>query len=138
MSGEQIIVIEDDASQAEPFQQMLEYRGYEVRCARDWAEATDILSSFRPALAIVDLLLIGPNDVPADGFSVIRSLRASGHEDIGILVWTSHFVNPRDEIRALRAGADDYVRKDADFGLIEARIEALLRRINRIRALSHG
>jgi DNA-binding response OmpR family regulator len=52
---------------------------------------------------------------------------------LGILAWTGHFVKQQDEIRALRAGADDFVSKDTEFGLIEAKIEALLRRISRTR-----
>jgi DNA-binding response OmpR family regulator len=131
MSPERILVIEDEPAQSEAFRQMLEYRGYAVRCAKDWAEATRVLSTFNADLVVVDLLLISSDEEPDDGFGIIRTLRSSIYSDIGILVWTSHFVNARDEIRALRVGADDYVRKDADFGLIEARIEALLRRLNR-------
>jgi DNA-binding response OmpR family regulator len=47
------------------------------------------------------------------------------------MAWSMNYVDARYEVLALRAGADDFVRKGTDVGLVEARIEALLRRINR-------
>ncbi len=129
MPRPRIIIIEDDESQSKPFSQMLEYRGYDVRCAKDWPEANEIIQSFRPTLAIVDLLLISAEG--SSGFDVIQKLRASAHSRVGILAWTARYVDARDEILALRAGADDFVRKDAEVGLIEARIDALVRRVRR-------
>ena len=130
MTGERILIVEDDWSQAKPFTQMLEYRGYTVRCAQDIVSATQMVHKFDPHLVIVDLLLVS-TAAEADGFDVIAALRSAEFalSTFGIMVWTSHFVNAKDEIRALRSGADEYLRKDAEFGLIEARIEALLRRI---------
>ncbi|BCB76799.1 hypothetical protein GCM10022251_49420 [Phytohabitans flavus] len=134
MSGERILLVEDDGSQAKPFSQMLEYRGYTVRWAQDIVSATRIAREFDPHLVIVDLLLVS-TEAEADGFDVITTLRSASFatQAFGIMVWTSHFVNAKDEIRALRSGADEYLRKDAEFGLIEARLEALLRRIRQLR-----
>jgi DNA-binding response OmpR family regulator len=129
-----ILLIEDEPAQSKALKLLLEYRGFEVECTANWEETCVKLLSFHPVLAIVDLLLIGPHD----GFEVIGFLRASRFADIAIMASTSHFVNSRDEILALRAGADDFVRKDADFGLIEARIEALLRRLARSAIVDGG
>lgn len=129
MSTVRILLVEDDEEQAKPFKLLLELRGYEVAWARNWSEVREVITWFAPILAIVDLYLITPDH--SDGFDVIRQLRAVMPAELGILAWTANFVDARSEVLALRAGADDFVRKEADVGMIEARIEALLRRITR-------
>jgi len=129
MNAGRILIIEDDEDFSGQFRQMLEYHLYEVRCAKSWSEAREVLQSFRAVVAIVDLLLISTDG--ADGFDVIRQLRASEHSHIGILAWTAQYVDSRHEILTLRVGADDFVRKDIETGIIEARIEALVRRVER-------
>lgn len=129
MTADRILLVEDEETQSGPFLQMLEYRKYAVECARDLTEVRCLLPTFKPVLAIVDLLLVSAD--MADGFDVIRYVRSSSYAHMGLLAWTARFTDARDEIRALRNGADDFVRKDAEFGLIEARIEALLRRVDR-------
>ena len=129
MNAGRILIIEDDEDFSDQFRQMLEYHLYEVQCAKSWSEAREVLRSFRAVVAIVDLLLISSDGV--DGFDVIRQLRASEHSHIGILAWTAQYLDSRHEILSLRVGADDYVRKGTEVGLIEARIEALARRVER-------
>jgi two-component system, OmpR family, response regulator len=131
---QRILVVEDDRSQAEPFKEMLEYRGYNVTCKADAPTALEAAQGMDPHLVIVDLLLVSLIE-SGNGFEIISALRTRCDPDLGIIAWTSQFVNAQDEIRALRAGADDYVKKDADFGVIEARIEALTRRVLRARQL---
>jgi DNA-binding response OmpR family regulator len=126
-----ILVIEDDPDQSRPFTQMLRYRGYEILTAYNGIDGIAKALSHRPQLVIVDLLLVQRGD-EMDGYDVIQALRAAPETNsIGILAWTGHFVERSDEIRALRSGADDYVSKDSEYGLLEARIEALLRRVAR-------
>jgi DNA-binding response OmpR family regulator len=126
-----IVVIEDDHSQSKPFIKLLEYRGYDVLHAYNGVDGIALIIRQKPDLVIVDLLLVKRGD-SMDGYDVIQVLRnTSETEAVGILAWTSHFVERQDEIRALRAGADDFITKDAEYGLLEARIEALLRRIKR-------
>ncbi len=126
-----ILLIEDDPDQSRPFTQMLRYRGYEILTAYNGVDGVAKAIQQHPHLVIVDLLLVQRGD-EMDGFDVIQALRntpPTAH--VGILAWSGHFVERSDEIRALRAGADDYVSKDSEFGLLEARLEALLRRISR-------
>jgi DNA-binding response OmpR family regulator len=126
-----ILVIEDDPEQSKPFTQMLKYRGYEVLHAFNGIDGLAKAIKFRPQLVIVDLLLVQRGD-EMDGYDVIRAIRNTSEiKDVGILAWTGHYVDGNDEIRVLRTGADDYVTKDVEFGALEARIEALLRRITR-------
>lgn len=127
-----ILIIEDVDEQVKPIIQMLEYRGYEVITAQNGIDGVVKADKHRPDLVIVDLLLVERGD-EADGYEVIKTIRNTPEiASIAILAWTGHFVRGQDEIQALRAGADDFVRKDVDFGLLEAHIEALLRRVGLI------
>ncbi|SRR6266481_682873 len=124
-----ILVIEDDPDQSKPFIELLRYRGYDIVPADNGIDGVAKAVKHQPDLVIVDLLLVQRGD-QMDGYEVIRVLRSAPETtDVRILAWTGHFVKREDEIRALRAGADDYVSKDSEFGLLEARIEALLRRV---------
>lgn len=124
-----ILVIEDDPDQSKPFIELLRYRGYDIVPADNGIDGVAKAVKHQPDLVIVDLLLVQRGD-QMDGYEVIKVLRGTQETlNVRILAWTGHFVKKEDEIRALRAGADDYVSKDSEFGLLEARIEALLRRV---------
>jgi two-component system alkaline phosphatase synthesis response regulator PhoP len=126
-----ILIIEDIDDMVKPIIQMLEYRGYEVLTAQNGLDGVAQAIKHRPDLVIVDLLLVERGD-DVTGYQAIEMIRGTPEiSSIGILAWTSHFVRGQDEIQALRAGADDFVRKDVEFGVLEARIEALLRRVAR-------
>jgi DNA-binding response OmpR family regulator len=126
-----ILVIEDDPDQSKPFTQLLKYRGYEIISAQNGIDGVAQAVKHRPDLVIVDLLLVQRGD-QMDGYEVIQVLRNTPEmATVGILAWTGHFVERQDEIRALRSGADDFVSKNVEFGVLEARIEALLRRVSR-------
>ncbi len=126
-----ILIIEDVDDQVRPVIQLLQYRGYEVITAQNGLDGVANAVRYGPDLVIVDLLLVERGDA-TDGYEVIKVIRDTPEiGSVGILAWTGHFVRGQDEIQALRAGADDFVRKDVDFGLLEARIEALLRRAKR-------
>jgi DNA-binding response OmpR family regulator len=128
-----ILVIEDEERQSKPFVKMLEYREYEVIVAFNGLDGVALAVKHTPDLVIVDLLLVQRGD-QMDGYDVIRTLRNTAETcNMGIVAWTGHFVDGQDEIRALREGADDFMSKEVEFGLLEARIEALLRRLSRLR-----
>ncbi len=123
-----ILVVEDEAQQLHPFVQLLELRGFSVMTASNGTDAIAITKRELPDLVVVDLLLIARGD-ELDGFDVIRDIRAcEATRRVYILAWSAHYIRPQDEIRALRVGADMFANKDSEYGVLEARIEALLRR----------
>jgi DNA-binding response OmpR family regulator len=127
--GYKILLVEDDPEQSKPFAQLLLYRGHQVDHAANGIDGVAKALKYDPDLVIIDLLLVQRGD-EMDGFELIQALRDTPETArVAIIAWTGHFVDPRDAIRALRVGADDYVNKDIEFGLMEARIEALLRRV---------
>jgi DNA-binding response OmpR family regulator len=123
-TSKRILVIEDNAALALGLRNNLEYEGYEAVVAHDAAGGLAAARARAPDLIILDLML--PD---ADGFRVLRELRAAG-SDVPVLVLTA-LGDEADKVRGLRVGADDYVTKP--FGLLEllARVEVLLRRVTR-------
>jgi DNA-binding response OmpR family regulator len=119
-----ILVVEDNEALAAGLRHNLEFEGYEAIVAPDAASGLAAARLHTPDLIILDLML--PD---ADGFRVLRTLRASG-DATPVLVLTA-LGDEADKVRGLRVGADDYVTKP--FGLLEllARVEALLRRTAR-------
>lgn len=127
MTAHRILLVEDEHQQSKPLCQMLAHREYVVELAENGMDAIERARVVRPDLVIVDLLLVQRGD-DLDGYDVIQAIRALPEvSGVAILVWSGHFLRPEDEIRALRLGADSYVRKDVEYGVLEARIEALIR-----------
>ncbi len=116
-----LLIVEDNRQIAEGLRRNFELEGYEVRIAPDGEEGVRRTDDWRPEVAILDLML--PR---LDGFQVLQSIRAKGFS-LPVLVLSARG-GEAEKVRALRAGADDYVVKP--FGLLEllARVEALLRR----------
>ena len=116
-----ILVAEDDPDLALGLRNNLEIEGYDVRVARDGAEALALALQWQPALLVLDLVM-----PKIDGMRVLRELRER-RSRIAVLILTARG-EEADKVRGLKLGADDYVTKP--FGLLEllARVESLLRR----------
>jgi DNA-binding response OmpR family regulator len=121
MSGERILVVEDDPSILRGLDLNLAMEGYKVRTAADGEEGLRIARTERPDLLIVDVML--PR---LGGLELIRELRKED-PDMPILILSAKG-QEADKVAGLALGADDYVVKP--FGLKEliARIDAALRR----------
>jgi two-component system alkaline phosphatase synthesis response regulator PhoP len=116
-----ILVAEDDPDLALGLRNNLEIEGYEVRIAREGAEALALTLEWQPALLVLDLVM-----PKIDGMRVLRELRERDSR-VAVLILTARG-EEADKVRGLKLGADDYVTKP--FGLLEllARVESLLRR----------
>ena len=116
-----VLVAEDDPDLALGLKNNLEIEGYDVRVARDGAEALAVALQWQPALLILDLVM-----PKIEGMRVLRELRERDSK-VAVLILTARG-EEADKVRGLKLGADDYVTKP--FGLLEllARVESLLRR----------
>jgi DNA-binding response OmpR family regulator len=116
-----ILVIEDDQNVADLMQQVLAGDGNEVDVARD-AEGGRSMAMATPYDAIVlDLELPDRN-----GLTVLQELRREG-STTPIVVATAHDTTA-DIVRALDAGADDYLQKPIANEVLAARMRAAMRR----------
>jgi two-component system, OmpR family, KDP operon response regulator KdpE len=121
VSGDQrILVVDDERPIRRALEVTLTKAGYHVATATNGDEALTAAALQPPDLVILDLML--PD---ADGADVCRQLRDWLAAPILLISAAS---DEGDKIRALDAGADDYVTKPFSPGELLARVRALLRR----------
>ena len=120
-AGEQrILVVDDERPIRRALEVTLTKAGYKVLTATTGDEALTAAALTPPDLVILDLML--PD---ADGAEVCRELRDWLAAPILLI---SAVGEEADKVRALDAGADDYVTKPFSPGELLARCRALLRR----------
>jgi two-component system KDP operon response regulator KdpE len=125
MSAEtpRILVVDDESQILRALKVVLREAGFEVVPAETAKEALDRASVRPPQAAIVDLVL--PD---GDGIEVTRRLREWSEMPILVL---SAVGEEEQKVRALEAGADDYITKPFGARELVARLQAALRRAGR-------
>jgi PAS domain S-box-containing protein len=117
-----VLVIDDSTTYRDEIRRALEGAGYDVQEAASGEEGLALAGAVRPDAVIVDGVLPG-----IDGATVIRRLKSdTALRDSPCLLLTAA-EGTADELRSLEAGADAYVRKSEDLGVILVRLAALLR-----------
>ena len=109
----------------------LGHRGLDVRCVAHGLEAIPAVEAFRPDAIILDIMLPG-----MDGELVLDELRRAG-TTVPIVMLTARD-QPRDKVRNLDTGADDYVTKPFDIEELMARLRAVMRRTGQDERLRVG
>jgi DNA-binding response OmpR family regulator len=129
MTGEHILVVDDEPSIVEVVGLYLKREGYRVSVARDGQAALDAVHRERPDLIVLDLML------PAvDGLEITRRLRSHGDVEIPIIMLTAK-KEEMDRILGLEMGADDYVVKPFSPQELVSRVKAVLRRVKAVATL---
>jgi two-component system KDP operon response regulator KdpE len=118
--GTRVLAVDDELQILRALRLILRGRGYEVITAAGVEEALDASALSPIDAAIVDLLL--PD---GDGVELCRRLREWSSMPIIVL---SAVGEEQQKVRALRAGADDYITKPFGPEELVARLEAALRR----------
>lgn len=121
MAWVRLLIVEDNRTLADGLTQMLRGAGYAVDAVHEGEDAEAALATDAFDLVLLDLSL--PD---TDGMTLLRTIRARGLP-CAVLVLTAR--GALDErIKGLDLGADDYMTKPFEFGELEARIRAVLRR----------
>ena len=121
---EKILVVDDEASIRRILETRLSMIGYTVITAADGEEALAVYKKELPNLIILDIMM--PR---LDGYGVCQEIRKDS--DIPIIMLTA-LGDVADRITGLELGADDYVVKPFSPKELEARIKAILRRVDKI------
>jgi two-component system, OmpR family, KDP operon response regulator KdpE len=119
-AGRRVLVVDDEPQILRALRVILRDAGFEVVTAQSSQEALDAAALRAPDAAIVDLILPDGN-----GIEVCESIREWSQMPILVL---SAVGEEGEKIRALDAGADDYVTKPFAPGELIARLNAALRR----------
>lgn len=118
----QVLIVDDSPIFHREAAAELEAAGFTVLGAPDLETGLRITDRLRPDVLVVDGLL--PDGVGADLVQRVRLDPAL--RETPVLIATAS-LDAEDEVRALHAGADGYLRKSSDLGELVARVEALLR-----------
>jgi DNA-binding response OmpR family regulator len=120
-----VLVVEDDETMASVLSAYLTRAGYEAVVASDGTEALSLWSRVKPDVVILDIML-----PTISGLEVLRRRRASG-DDTAVIVLSARG-EEEDRLIGLETGADDYVVKPFSPREVVLRVEALLRRAERL------
>ena len=121
MSGELVLVVDDEPNIIDLARLYLEKEGFRVKGIADGPAALHAVEQLRPAFMVLDVMLPG-----IDGFEVCRRLRAANNP-LPILLLTARDEDV-DKILGLELGADDYLTKPFNPRELAARVKAILRR----------
>ena len=120
MSAPRVLVVDDEPQIVRGLKIILRSAGYAVEAAETRAEALAALASRPPDALVLDLVL--PD---GKGVEVCQEVRRWSRLPILVL---SAVGDEREKVRALDAGADDYVTKPFDTDELLARLRAVMRR----------
>jgi DNA-binding response OmpR family regulator len=118
-----VLVVDDERHISEGVRFNLQADGHEVIVAETGERALTLLLAEDATFDVVVLDVMLPGK---DGFAVASELRAAG-QYIPILMLTAHG-RPEDVLRGFESGADDYLPKPFELGILLARVGGLLRR----------
>jgi two-component system KDP operon response regulator KdpE len=120
MSAARVLVVDDEPQIVRGLRVILRGAGFEVEAATTKEEALDAVAVRPPDAMVLDLVL--PD---GSGIEVCESVRSWSSLPIVVV---SAVGDEREKVRALDAGADDYVTKPFGAGELTARLRAVLRR----------
>lgn len=129
MSGERLVLVEDEAHLAEVVADNLALEGWSVQVAADGPSGLALVREARPDLVLLDVMLPG-----LDGFALCETLRKEGNQ-VPILFLTAKS-GQGDRVHGLELGGDDYLGKPFDLKELILRVRAILRRTEWMRAPS--
>jgi two-component system OmpR family response regulator len=122
--GARVLLVEDDSAVRDAVEIAFRGEGFDVRAEADGSAIQQIVRTFQPHVAILDVRLpTGP-----DGYTMVKQLRQL--DDLPVVLLTSAD-SLDDRLTGFRAGADDYVSKPFSMAELLARVQALLRRSGR-------
>ncbi len=115
-----VLVVDDEPHIVRGLSIILRAAGYTVEAAETKAQASAVLGARPPDALVLDLVLSD-----GQGVDLCRDIRRWSRLPILVL---SAVGDEREKVRALDAGADDYVTKPFDTDELLARLRAVLRR----------
>ena len=122
-----LLLVEDDDAIADALRLHLEQAGYRLHREADGLRAMAAIDRQRWDLVLLDLMLPG-----ADGWDVCRHLRGR-HADVPVIMLSARSAEAH-RVLGLELGADDYLTKPFSMAELLARVKALLRRAELLRA----
>ena len=115
-----IFIVEDDPVIAREMDNFITYWGHNVKCAQDFKNVTAEFADFNPQLVLLDISLPFFN-----GYCRCREIRKLS--DVPI-IFISSAADNMNIVTAVNMGGDDFLAKPFDLSVLNAKVQAILRR----------
>jgi two-component system sensor histidine kinase/response regulator len=122
MGNETILIVDDEEKNIKILKAMLEFENYQVIGALSGEEALAMVGDISPDLILLDVLM-----PQMDGLEVCMSLKRDEKTRMIPVVIITALMENEHRIKAMEAGADDFLRKPVDRTELLIRIKSLLR-----------
>ena len=126
VAKQKILIVDDDNNIAELISLYLTKECFDTKIVNDGEEALQAFETYSPNLILLDLMLPG-----IDGYQVCREVRTKSNVPIIMLSAKGEIF---DKVLGLELGADDYMMKPFDSKELVARVKAVLRRYQPVKA----
>lgn len=117
-----VLVVDDIAANRRLLEVKLLNEYYEVAVASSGPEALAMVTRWVPDIVLLDVMMPG-----MDGYEVCRRLKAQPMTAHVPVVMVTALTDQAERVQGLEAGADDFLSKPVDDGMLFARLRALLR-----------
>jgi putative two-component system response regulator len=117
-----ILVVDDEERNLRLIEALLAPLGHSIHFASDGPTALQRASEERPDLVLLDVTMPG-----MDGFEVARQLKSRPATSMVPIVMVTALKEVSDRVKALEAGADDFLNKPVDKTELRARVKSLLK-----------
>lgn len=115
---QKILIVEDEADTAEMLAEMVHLSGYQAECTYNGKSAINMLTSLKPDLVLLDIVMPG-----ISGLDVLNFMRCDPRLiGIPVIVISSNSL-PSDKQTCLEAGARDYLIKPVSYTDLKVAIE---------------
>ncbi len=119
-----ILIVEDEKAISDLIKIGLETQGYKCEIARDGEIAADYIEQKSYDLVLLDIML-----PKIDGFELLKYINQTKQIPVIFITAKSQV---KDKVKCLEAGADDYITKPFEMEELIARVQAVLRRYNKL------
>jgi PAS domain S-box-containing protein len=118
---EEILIVEDSPTQAEELKYVLERHNFAVSVACNGIEALSLIKARKPVMVISDIVM-----PEMDGYQLCREIKQDDRfRDLPVILLTS-LSNPRDVVKGLECGADNFLTKPYEEKYILSRIQYII------------
>lgn len=121
MSGQRILIVDDNAINAELVCYMLEAAGFVVETVSEALSALSILPGFQPELILMDIQLPGVN-----GLELTRQIKGDPATEHIVVVAFTAYAMKGDEARMRQAGCDGYIAKPIEVATFVQQVQSLM------------
>jgi DNA-binding response OmpR family regulator len=117
-----ILIVDDEVVNLELAEALLAQDGYEVHLAQDGTEALQKVQDARPDIVLMDIVMPKMN-----GIETCRKIKTNPLSYATPVVMVTALNSTEDKVKAIQAGADDFISKPFDRLELSARVKSLLR-----------